>query len=181
MDEQLKDSNQQLINSQTSKQKIDDSINQLLNTFPRLYENVETIADDKKTLKKELEFKERECQLLIEMHDTIKAKHKLEEKHQKDLELLKEKIIKKRKKIKNLKEELEKKESELQAVLQEARTQQAELSQLQAQLKKKHDDMKNLQSENEKLASSCNSAREQVSDLVQLTVTLSSDKGRVEV
>ena len=169
MDEQLKDSNQQLINSQTSKQKIEDSINQLLSTFPRLYENVQTIADDKNSLKKELEFKERECQLLIE------------DKHQKDLELLEEKITKKRKKIKKLKEELEKKESELQAALQEAMTKQAELSQLQAQLKKKHDDMKNLQSENEKLVSSCNSAREQVSDLVQLTVTLSSDKGRVEV
>ena len=182
MDEQLKDSNQQLINSQTSKQKIEDSINQLLSTFPRLHENVQTIADDKNSLKRELEFKERECRLLIEMRDTIKAKHKLlEEKHQKDLELLEEKITKKRKKIKKLKEELEKKESELQAALQEARTQQAELSQLQAQLKKKHEDMKNLQSENEKLASSCNSAREQVSDLVQLTVTLSSDKGKVEV
>ena len=182
MDEQLNDSNQQLINSQKSKQKIEDSINQLLSTFPRLYENVQTIADDKNSLRKELESKERECQLLIEMHDTIKAKHKLlEDKHQKDLELLEVKIIMKRKKIKKLKEELEKKESELQAALQEARTQQAELSQLQAQLKKKHDDMKNLQSENEKLASSCNSAREQVSDLVQLTVTLSSDKGKVEV
>ena len=41
--------------------------------------------------------------------------------------------------------------------------------------------MKDLQSENEKLASSCNSAREQVSKLVQLTVTLSSDKGKMEV
>ena len=179
MDEQLKDSNQQLINSQTSKQKIEDSINQLLSTFPRLYENVQTIANDKNTLRKELEFKECECQLLIEMHDTIKAKRKLEEKHQKDLEMLEEKITKKQKKIKKLKKELQKKESELQAALQEARTQQAELSQLQAQLKKKHDDMKNLQSENEKLASSCNSAREQVSDLVQLTV--SSDKGKMEV
>ena len=181
MDEQLKDSNQQLIESQKYKQKIHDSINQLLSNVPKLYENVQTIADDKNSLRKELESKERECQLLMEMRDTIKAKNLLEEKHQKDLELLEEKIIKKRKKIKRLKEELQRKESELQAAQQEARTQQAELSVLQAQLRRKHDDMKNLQSENEKLASSCNSAREQVSDLVQLTLTLSSDKGKMEV
>ena len=56
-----------------------------------------------------------------------------------------------------------------------------ELSDLQTQLRRKHDDMKNLQNENEKLASSCNSAREQVSDLVQLMATLSSDKGKMEV
>ena len=182
MDEQLKDSNQQLIESQKSKLKIHDSINQLLSTFPRLYENVQTSADETNSLRKELESKERECQLLIEMRDTIKAKHNLlEERHQKDLELLGEKIIKKRKKIKKLKEELQKKESELQSAQQEARTQQAELSDLQAQLRRKHDDMMNLQSENEKLASSCNTAREQVSDLVQLTVTLSSDKGKMGV
>ena len=182
MDEQLKDSNQQLIESQKSKHKIHDSINQLLTSFPKLYENVQTIADDKISLRKELESKERECQLLMEMRDTIKAKYKLlEEKHQKDLELLEEKIIKKRKKIKKLKEELQRKESELQAAQQEARTQQAELTHLQTQLRRKHDDMKNLQSENKKLASSCNSARERVSDLIQLTVTLSSDKRKMEV
>ena len=189
MDKQLKDSNQQLIESQKSKQKNHDSIHQLLSTFPRLYENVQSIADDKNNLRKELESKERECQLLTEMRDTIKAKDKqalaynklLEEKHQKDLELLEEKITRKQKKIKKLKEELQRKEFELQTAQQEARTQQGELSQLQAQLKKKHDDMKNSQSENKKLASSCNSAREQVSDLVQLTVTLSSDKGKMEV
>ena len=189
MDEQLKGSNQRLRESQEAKQTIDDSINQLLSSFPRLYENVQTIADDKNSLRKELESKERECQLLIEMCDTIKAKDQqalaynklLEEKHQKDLELLEEKIIKKRKKIKKLKEELQRKDSELQAAQQEARTQQAELSDLRAQLKKKHHDMKNLQSKNEKLACSCNSAREQVSDLVQFTLTLSSDKGKMEV
>ena len=189
MDEQLKDSNQRLRETQEAKQTIDDSINQLLSSFPRLYENVQTVADEKNSLRKELESKERECQLLTEMRDTIKAKDQqasaynklLEEKHQKDLELLEEKIIKKRKKIKKLKEELQRKDSELQAAQQEARTQQAELSDLQAQLKKKHDDMKSLQSKNEKLASSCNSAREQVSELVQLTLTLSSDKGKMEV
>ena len=189
MDGQLKGSNQRLRESQDAKQTIDDSINQLLTSFPKLYENVRTIADEKNSLKKELESKERECKLLIEMRDTVKAKDQqalaynklLEEKHQKDLELLEEKIIKKRKKIKKLKEELQRKESELQAAQQEARTQQAELSVLQAQLRRKHDDMKNLQNENEKLTSSCNSAREQVSTLIQLTVTLSSDKGKMEV
>ena len=94
---------------------------------------------------------------------------------------LEEKISKKEKKIKKLKEELQRKESELQDAQQEARTQQAELSDLRAQLRRKHDDMKVLQIENKKLASSSSTAREQVSELVQLTVTLSSDKGRMEV
>ena len=171
MDDQLKDANQRLSNTKKYKQSVDDSINQLLNGFTEVREKIKSIADQRNSIRKELEFKQRECQWLTEMHGMSKEKDKL----------LEEKISKKQKKIRKLKEELQKKESELQAVQQEARTQQVELSQLRAQLKKKHHDMKDLQSENEKLASSCNSAREQVSDLVQLTVTLSSDKGKMEV
>ena len=72
-------------------------------------------------------------------------------------------------------------EAELRAAQQRARAQQIELSDVRAQLKKRHEEVKNLLSENEKLASFCNSAREQVSTLIQLTVTLSSDKEKLEV
>ena len=171
MDDRLKDANQRLSDTKKSKESVDHSINQLLNGFTEVRNRIQSIADQKNSIRKELEFKQHECQWLTEMRDMSKEKDKS----------LEEKISKKQKKIKRLKEELQRKESELQAAQQEARSQQAELYQLRAQLKKKHDDMKSLQSENEKLASSCNSAREQVSDLVQLTVTLSSDKGNMEV
>ena len=171
MDDRLKDANQRLSDTEKSKQSVDDRIDQLLNGFTEVRKRIQSIADQRNSIRKELDFKQRECQWLTKMHDMSKEKDKL----------IEEKISKKQKKIRKLKEELQRKESELQAAQQEARTQQAELSQLRAQLKKKHDDVKNLQSENEKLASSCNSAREQVSDLVQLTVTLSSDKGKMEV
>ena len=171
MDDQLKDANQQLSDSEKSKQSVDDSINQLLNNFTEVHQRIQSIADQRNSIRKELEFKQRECQWLTKMYDKSEEKDKL----------LEEKITKKQKKIKKLKEELQKKESELQAAQQEARTQQADLSQLQVQLKKKHDDVKDLQSENKRLASSCNSARKQVSELVQLTVTLSSDKRKMEV
>ena len=175
MNKQFEDSNQRLRDSQTSKQSVDDSINQLLNTFPKLCKNIQSIANETKDIKKELESKQREYQLLTEMCDMIKEKDSAHNK------LLKEKITKNQKKIKKLKEELEKKASELLAAQQKVKTQQDELSELQAQLRKKHEDMKVLQSENEKMASSCNTEREKVSQLVQLTVTLSFDKRKIEV
>ena len=175
MDDQLKDSNKELSESQKSKQSIDDSMNQLLNSFPKLREKIRSIADERNCIKKELESKQRECQLLTEMCDMIKGKDSAYKK------LLEEKITKKQKKIKKLKEDLERKESELQAAQQRARAQQEELSDLRAQLKRKHDDMQKLQSANENLTSSCNSAREKVSELVELTLTLSSDKRKIEV
>ena len=175
MDDQLKVSNKQLSDCHNSKQCVDDSINQLLNSFPKLREKIQSNANERNSIKKELESKQRECQLLTEMCNMIKGKDSAYKK------LLEEKIIKKQQKIKKLKEELERKESELQAAQQRARAQQEELSDLRAQLKRKHDDMKDLQSEKEKLASSCNSAREKVSELVQLTLTLSSDKRKIEV
>ena len=101
MDDQLKDSNKQLNDSQNSKQNIDDSINQLLNSFPNLREKIRSIADERNSIKKELESKQRECQLLTEMRDMIKEKDSAYNK------LLEEKITKKQKKIKKLKEELE--------------------------------------------------------------------------
>ena len=171
MDDQLKDANQRLFDTEKSKQSVDDRIDQLLDGFTEVRKRIQSIADQRNSIRKELEFKQCECQWLTKMHDMSKEKDKL----------LEEKISKKQKKIRKLKEELQRKESELQAAQQRARTQQAELSDLRTQLKKKHEEMKNLQSENEKLASSCNSAREQVSDLVQLTVTLSSDKRKMEV
>ena len=174
MDDQLKDSNQQLSESQKLKQSVDSSMNQLLNSFPNLREKIRSNADERNCIKKELESKQRECQLLTEMCDMM-------EKDSASEKLLEEKITKKLKKIKKLKVELERKESELQAAQQRARAQQEELSDLQAQLKRKHDDMQMLQSANENLTSSCNSARQEVSKLVELTLILSSDKRKIEV
>ena len=173
MDDQLKDANQRLSDSEKSKQSVDDSINQLLNNFTEVRQRIQSIADQRNSIRKELEFKQRECQWLTEMYDKSEEKDRLDSAYKK--------LLEEQKKIKKLKEELQKKEPELQAAQQEARTQQVELSQLQAQLKKKHDDVKDLQIENKMLTSSCNSAREQVSELVQLIVTLSSDKRKMEV
>ena len=178
MDDQLNDSNKQLKDSQTSKQNIDDSINQLLNSFPKLREKIRSIADERNHIKKELESKQHECQLLIEMRGILVEKDKQNSAYNK---LLEEKISETREKIKELEGKLKNVEAELQAAQQRARTQQAELSNLRAQLKKKHEEVKNLQSEKETMVSSCNTARQEVSKLVQLTVTLSSDKGKMEV
>ena len=178
MDDQLKDSNKQLKDSQTSKQNVDDSINLLLNSFPKLRENIRSIADERNNIKKELKSKQHECQLLIEMRGILVEKDKQSSAYNK---LLQEKITETREKIKELEGKLQRKETELQSAQQRARIQQAELSDLRAQLKIKHEEVKNLQSEKENMVSSCNSAREEVSTLIQLTVTLSSDKGRMEV
>ena len=116
--------------------------------------------------------------MLIEMRGILVEKDKQSSAYNK---LLEEKIAETRGKIKELEGKLQRKETELQSAQQRARTQQAELSDLRAQLKIKHEEVKNLQSEKENMVSSCNSAREEVSTLIQLTVTLSSDKGRMEV
>ena len=178
MDDQLKDSNKQLSESRKLKQSIDDSMNQLLNSFPNLREKIRSIADERNSIKKELESKQHECQLLIEMRGILVEKDKQNSAYNK---LLEEKISETREKIKELEGKLRNVEAELQAAQQRVRTQQEQLSDLRAQLKRKHDDMQKLQSANENLTSSCNSAREKVSELVELTLTLSSDKRKIEV
>ena len=178
IDDQLKESDRQLSDSQTSKQSINDSLNQLLINIPKLREKIRSIADERNSIKKELEFKEHECQWLTEMRDMSKEKDKQNSAYNK---LLEEKISETREKIKELEGKLQNVEAELQAAKQRAREQQEELSDLRAQLKKKHEEVKNLQSEKETMVSSCNTARQEVSKLVQLTVTLSSDKGEMEV
>ena len=76
MDDQLKDSNKQLSDSHNSKQCVDDSINQLLNSFPKLREKIRSIADERNNIKKELKSKQHECQLLIEMRGILVEKDK---------------------------------------------------------------------------------------------------------
>ena len=88
MDDQLKDTNQRLSDTKKSKQSVDDSINQLLNGFTEVRNRIQSIADQRNSIRKELEFKQRECQWLTEMRDMSKEKDKL----------LEEKISKKQKK-----------------------------------------------------------------------------------
>ena len=141
--------------------------NQVLSQIEELHKTVRKIVQEKKILMIELQSKQRECQLLSE----IKAKDAA----------LEEKINKKKKKIEKLEKELQRKESDLQSALQEAKIWQEKLSRTQVELKKKHEEVKELREEKEKLTCSFNIEQEQVSKLVQLTVTLTSEKTEMEV
>ena len=112
MDDQLKDCNKQLKDSKTSNQNIDNSINQLLNSFPKLREKIRCIADERNNIKKELESKQHECQLLTEMRDILVDKDKQNSAYNK---LLEEKISETREKIKELEGKLQSVEAELQS------------------------------------------------------------------
>ena len=122
----------------------------------------------------ELDHKQKELQLLYEM----------KEKYAADVEknsFYSEKISKKRLKIKKLEKQLQRKKSELYSAMQEANKLQEELLQAQEKLKEKHEEVKKLHEEKEKLSCSFNIEREQVSKLVQLINTLTSEKEEMEV
>ena len=157
--------------SQKSKSTANEKFYQVMSRIAELHKKVQKIVQEKKILEIKLQSKETECQLLSE----IKAKDTA----------LEEKINKKRKKVEKLKKELQAKESDLQSylqsALQEAKTWREELSQAQVELKKKHEEVKELREEKEKLTCSFNIEQEQVSKLVQLTVTLTSEKTEMEV
>ena len=114
----------------------------------------------------EMDHKQKELQLLCEM-----------EKYTPDFGINSfycEKISKKTLKIKKL-------EKELYSAMQEANKLQEELLQAQEKLKEKHEEVKKLHEEKEKLSCSFNIEREQVSKLVQLITTLTSEKEEMEV
>ena len=138
-----------------------------MSRIEELHKKVQKIVQDKKVLEIKLQSKQTECQLLSE----IKARDSA----------LEEKISKKRKKVEKLQKELQRKESDLQSALQEAKTWQEKLSQAQVELKKKDEEVKELREEKEKLTCSFNIEQDQVSKLVQLTVTLTSEKTEMEV
>ena len=136
-----------------------------MSQIEELHKNVQKILHEKDILKIKLQSKQKECKLLS----------KIEAKDAAHRAILEEEINKKRKKIEKLKKELQRKEPDLQSALQEAKTWREELSQAQVELKNKHEEVKVLREEKEKLTCSFNIQREQVSKLVQLTVTLTTE------
>ena len=152
---------------QESKSAANEKFNLVMSRIEELHKKVQKIVQEKKVLEIELQSKQTECQLLSE----IKARDSA----------LEEKISKKRKKIEKLKKKLQAKESDLHSSLENAKKWQEELSQAQVELKEKHEEVKELREEKEKLACSFNIEQEQVSKLVQLTVTLTSEKTEMEV
>ena len=163
---------------QELKSAVSNNFSQLMSRLEELCEKARKLVQEKKILTIELQSKERECQLLSEMKEKDAAHSKRNEAH---IAMIEEKINKKRKKIEQLEKELQRKESDLQSALQEAKIWQEKLSQAQVELKKKHEEVKELREEKEKLSCSFNIKQKQFSKLVQLTVTLTSEKTQMEV
>ena len=172
------DVQKRLKHSQELKSAVNDNFSQFMSRLEELHKKARKLVQEKKILTIELQSRERECQLLSEMKEQGAAHSKRNEAH---IAMIEEKINKKRRKIEKLKEELQGKESDLQSALQEAKIWQEKLSQAQVELKKKHEEVKELREEKEKLTCSFNIEKEQVSKLVQLTVTLTSEKTEMEV
>ena len=183
------DIERQLRDSHKSKASIDENIDRILCRISELHSKVESISHDRNITKEKLESKQGECQLLSEIRDVLtecvqgsmKEHRKLQENESAYRILLEKKIDKKMKKIEKLEEELRQKDSDLQLAQKEARSLNEELSQARADLEKKHEEVKQLQKKNEELACSYNIEKEQVSKLVQIAVTLTADKEKVEV
>ena len=172
------DAEKRLKHLQESKSAVNEKSNQVLSQIEELCEKARKLVQEKKILTIKLQSKEREYQLLSEMKEKDAAHSKRDAAH---IVMIEEKINKKRKKIERLKEKLRRKKSDLQSALQEAKKKQKELSQAQVELKKKDEEVKQLHEEKEKLSCSFNIKQEQVSKLVQLTVTLTSEKTEMEV
>lgn len=166
----LTDIQEKVARSQELKVAATDNEAETLIKLEKLQETVKKIAEEKSIIKMELEFKEKECQLLSELKESGKYHRFLERK-----------IAKKKEKTKRLKEELQKKECEFLSVQKEAQKLQEELSQARAEVKKKHEEMEWLKREKEKLAYSYNMKREHISHLVQTLVALSSNKEEIKV
>ena len=169
--ERLADIEENLTQSQELKVAANEIERETLNKLEKLQESVKKIAQEKSSIEMELKFKVRECQLLSEM----------KEKDEECNRFLQKKIAKKKKKIKRLKEELERKNCEFLSVQREAQTRQEELSRTRAEVKKKHEEVKELEREKEKLACSYNIRKEQVSQLVQIAIALTSDREEMKV
>ena len=199
VDVEMTDTKKRLKDSQQSRASIDENINKILCSISKLRDKVQVIAHERNITREKLESKQRECQLLSEMRDMLagsmqdsKKQHqwfrKKDQEKDRQLQekeayrmLLEEKIAKKKKKIEMLEEKLQQKDSELRSAQQEARSLDEKLFQARVELEKKHEEVKQLQKENEELACSYNIEKEQVSKLVQIAVTLTADKEKVEV
>ena len=97
----LVDAENSLRRSQEAKAKANKKKSEVTTKLEELYNDVQKIDQEKSDLEMKLKIKEREYQLLCAMHE-------------KDNQILQNKIVKKKKKIKGLKEELQRKDVELQ-------------------------------------------------------------------
>jgi len=135
----------------------------------------------KKDQEKDRHLQQKDRQLQEKDRQLQEKDRKLQEKEVAYRVLLKEKIAKKEKNIEMLEEKLQQKDSELRSAQQVARSLDEKLFQARMELDKKHEEVKQLHKENEELACSYNIEKEQVSKLVQIAVTLTADKEKVEV
>ena len=149
-----------------------------MSRLEELRKKVRKIVQEKKILELELQSKKQECQQLSEMKQKDAS---LSEKDALISSLLQEKISWKQKEIESLEKELKKKESDLQSAQQEAKRQENELLKTQAELKEKQVEVKQLKRVNENLSCSYNTEKKHISELVQLTVDLTSQKREMEV
>ena len=160
--------------SRKSKSAVNEVVSQVMCQLKELCERAQKIVQENKILLMELDSKQMGLRLLSE----------LKEKYAADIEkktFYSAKISKKRLKIKKLEKELQRKKSDLQSALQEAQKMQKELSQAQVEMKKKDEEVKQLHEEKEKMACSFNIEQEQISKLVELITTLTSEKTEMEV
>lgn len=167
----MADTEKQLRRSQESKSVRNEKVTQLMSRIEELHMKVQKIVQERKSFMVELQFKERECQLLLALKTNDDAHSAM----------LEGKLSTKRKKIKKLQEKLQRKECEIQSALQESKACAVGLSQVGEELKKKQKEVKQLQEEKEELARSSIDQKEQVNKLVQLTIRLTDDKSEMEV
>jgi len=163
----LEDIDQQIQHSLESKAAANQIASADTLDLEKEIEKMQRIAKEKNSIEKELKFKERECQLLLELKE-------------KD-EFFQRKIAKKKKKIEKLKAELKNKECELKSAQQEARLQQDKLLKAQAELRKKHEEVKQLQREREELAQAYDIENLEVSKRIQITVVAASSEEEMKV
>ena len=152
-----------------SQLPLNEDATSIMNKLTELSEQVEKLSQDRDNTDTKLQRNERDCVLLSEMqkvHDEEKC------------QLLQEIIDDKKRKIKRLKKELKQKEQDLEYTQQKAKALQERLSKVQEELKVIHEAAKKLQEEKEELTRSYNSARQDVSRLVDI---LTSDREGMQV
>lgn len=159
-----------LRHAQECKAKADEQTSETVAKLDDLHKNLVKIFEEKSDLEMKLKVKEGGYQILCGMQE-------------KDMynQILQKEIDKKRKKIKNLKQELQKKDYELQSALQQLQIEKEELSHVRKELKKKHKEVMQLQREKEELSCSYNIEKEQVSKLVQIMFTHTTDNEEKKV
>ena len=160
----LSDIEQLLNTSRDSQVPLNENVNSIVSELTKLGKKMEKVAQDTGNIESELQQRQQDSQLLMEMQKDLA--HSVEK-----CQLLQQMINKNEEEIKRLKKKLEKKKKKLQSVQQEAQAANGKLSELQAELEQKHEEVKSLQKEKEELTRSYNAEKEEVKKLVQITLT----------